>query len=210
MYNNVTPIRVIAVDDHPLLREGIRAVLARESDISLVAEGSNGHEAVDLFCRHRPDVTLMDLQMPCKDGLDATTEIRALDPSARIIILTTYEGDVRALHAIRAGASGYLLKSFVRKQLADTIRSVRAGNLHIPTEIGIQLAANSFNSVLTPREVQVLSLAASGQANKTIATSLSISEETVKAHVSNILTKLGAKDRTHATTIAIKRGLLNP
>ena len=202
------PITVLAVDDHPLVREGIGAVLAGERDITLVAEAANGREAIECFRAHHPEVTLMDLQMPQMSGLDAMIKIREEFPSARIIVLTTYQGDIQALRAIRAGAAGYLLKSMVRKELAGTIRSVHAGKRHIPAEIAAELAAHVADDALSLREIEVLRLVAMGNSNKQIAGQLTIVEETVKAHISNILSKLGANDRTHAVTIATTRGFL--
>src|ERR1700692_262118 len=201
-------IRVLAVDDHPLVREGIGAVLASQRDIMLVAEAANGREAIECFRAHHPDVTLMDLQMPQMSGLDAMIKIREEFPAARIIVLTTYRGDVQALGAIRAGAAGYLLKSMVRRELADTIRLVHAGKRHIPAEIAAELAAHVADDALSPREIQVLHLVALGNSNKQIAGQLAIVDETVKAHMTNILSKLGANDRTHAVTIATARGFL--
>jgi DNA-binding NarL/FixJ family response regulator len=202
------PIKVLAVDDHPVVREGIGAILAREPDIALVAEAENGREAIEYFRTHRPDVTLMDLQMPLVSGLDAMIEIREEFPSARVIVLTTYQGDIQALRAIKAGAAGYLLKTMVRKELAGAIRSVHAGKRHIPAEIAAELAAHVADDALSPREIEVLRLVAMGNSNKQIAGQLTIVEETVKAHISNILSKLGANDRTHAVTIATTRGFL--
>jgi DNA-binding NarL/FixJ family response regulator len=202
------PITVLAVDDHPLVREGIGAVLASERDITLVAEAANGREAIECFRAHHPEVTLMDLQMPQMSGLDAMIKIREEFPSARIIVLTTYQGDIQALRAIRAGAAGYLLKSMVRKELAGTIRSVHAGKRHIPEEIAAELAAHVADDKLSPREIEVLRLVALGNSNKQIAAQLAIVDETVKAHMTNILSKLGANDRTHAVTIATARGFL--
>jgi DNA-binding NarL/FixJ family response regulator len=202
------PIKVLAVDDHPVVREGIGAILAREPDIALVAEAENGREAIECFRTHRPDVTLMDLQMPLMSGLDAMIKIREEFPSARVIVLTTYQGDIQALRAIRAGAAGYLLKTMVRKELAGAIRSVHAGKRHIPAEIAAELAAHVADDALSPREIEVLRLVAMGNSNKQIAGQLTIVEETVKAHISNILSKLGANDRTHAVTIATTRGFL--
>jgi DNA-binding NarL/FixJ family response regulator len=202
------PIKVLAVDDHPVVREGIGAILAREPDIALVAEAENGREAIEYFRTHRPDVTLMDLQMPLVSGLDAMIEIREEFPSARVIVLTTYQGDIQALRAIKAGAAGYLLKTMVRKELAGAIRSVHAGKRHIPAEIAAELAAHVADDALSPREIKVLRLVAMGNSNKQIAGQLTIVEETVKAHISNILSKLGANDRTHAVTIATTRGFL--
>jgi len=202
------PIKVLAVDDHPLVREGIGAVLASQRDIMLVAEAANGREAIECFRAHHPDVTLMDLRMPQMSGLDAMIKIRDEFPAARIIVLTTYEGDIQALRAIRAGAAGYLLKTMVRKELAGAIRSVHAGKRHIPAEIAAELGAHVADDVLSPREIEVLRLVAMGNSNKQIAGQLTIVEETVKAHISNILSKLGANDRTHAVTIATTRGFL--
>jgi DNA-binding NarL/FixJ family response regulator len=202
------PITVLAADDHPLVREGIGAVLANERDITLVAEAANGREAIECFRTHHPEVTLMDLQMPQMSGLDAMIKIREEFPAARIIVLTTYHGDIQALRAIRAGAAGYLLKSMVRKELADTIRLVHAGKRYIPAEIAAELAAHVADDTLSPREIEVLRLVAMGSSNKQIAGQLAIVEETVKAHISNILSKLGANDRTHAVTIATTRGFL--
>jgi DNA-binding NarL/FixJ family response regulator len=203
------PITVLAADDHPLVREGIGAVLANERDITLVAEAANGREAIECFRAHHPEVTLMDLQMPQMSGLDAMIKIREEFPSARIIVLTTYQGDIQALRAIRAGAAGYLLKSMVRKELAGTIRSVHAGKRHIPAEIAAELAAHVADDALSPREIEVLRLVAMGNSNKQIAGQLTIVEETVKAHISNILSKLRANDRTHAVTISTTRGFLD-
>jgi DNA-binding NarL/FixJ family response regulator len=202
------PITVLAVDDHPLVREGIGAVLANERDITLVAEAANGREAIECFRTHHPEVTLMDLQMPQMSGFDAMIKIREEFPVARIIVLTTYHGDIQALRAIRAGAAGYLLKSMVRRELADTIRLVHAGKRYIPAEIAAELAAHVADDALSPREIEILRLVAMGNSNKQIAGQLTIVEETVKAHISNILSKLGANDRTHAVTIATTRGFL--
>jgi DNA-binding NarL/FixJ family response regulator len=202
------PITVLAADDHPLVREGIGAVLANERDITLVAEAANGREAIECFRTHHPEVTLMDLQMPQMSGLDAMIKIREEFPAARIIVLTTYQGDIQALRAIRAGAAGYLLKSMVRRELADTIRLVHAGKRYIPAEIAAELAAHVADDALSPREIEVLRLVALGNSNKQIAGQLAIVDETVKAHMTNILSKLGANDRTHAVTIATTRGFL--
>lgn len=202
-------IRVLTVDDHPVLREGIAAVLGSEDDIVLVAEASNGLEAIEQFRIHRPDVTLMDLQMPVMSGTDAIAEIRNEFPDARIIVLTTYGGDAQAVRAFKAGASGYLLKSMVRKELVETIRSVHAGKKKIPPEIAFEIAEHHADDALTEREIQVLRDVAAGNANKMIAAHLAISEETVKAHMRSILSKLDANDRTHAVTIALKRGIID-
>jgi DNA-binding NarL/FixJ family response regulator len=202
-----TPIRILTVDDHPLLREGIAGVIEGQADLVLVGEASNGREAVEAFRLLRPDVTLMDLQMPDMDGLEAIKAIRGEFPAARIIVLTTYGGDVPALHALRAGAQGYLLKSSLRKELLDAIRAVAAGRKRIPAEIAAQIAENAAQDALSTREVEILRGVAAGSANKVIAAALDISEETVKSHMKRILEKLGANDRTHAVTIALRRGI---
>jgi DNA-binding NarL/FixJ family response regulator len=202
-------ITVLTVDDHPLLREGIAAVIQGEEDLNLVAEAANGQEALEAFRLHRPDVTLMDLQMPVMNGVDAIIAIRNEFPSARFVILTTYQGDVQALRAFKAGASGYLLKNMLRKELLDTIRLVNAGQRRIPTEIAAELAEHVIDDALSDREIDVLRRVAKGTSNKIIAAQLSVSEATVKAHMKSILAKLGANDRTHAITIAMRRGFLD-
>jgi two-component system, NarL family, response regulator len=201
-------IRVLTVDDHPLLREGIAAVLGRQPDMQLVGEATNGREAVQRFREQRPDVTLMDLQMPEMGGIDAIAAIRAEFSGARIVVLTTYRGDVQALSAFRAGACGYLLKSMLRKELVETIRAVHAGRRRIPPEIAAELAEHVTDDALTAREVEILKRVAVGSANKAIASQLGISEDTVKGHMKSVLAKLDAKDRTHAVTIALKRGII--
>jgi DNA-binding NarL/FixJ family response regulator len=205
----VKKIRVLMVDDHPLLREGIAAVIHGEPDIEMVAEATNGQEAIDLFRVHRPDVTLMDIQMPGMSGIEAIIAIRRESPTARFIVLTTYQGDVQALRALKAGASGYLLKSMLRKDLLDTIRAVYGGKRRIPPEIAAELADHVTEDALTDREIQVLRRVATGTSNKIIASQLTVSEATVKGHMKSILSKLGANDRTHAVTIAMKRGFLD-
>ena len=202
-------IRILTVDDHPLLRRGIAAILADEPDLAMVAEAGDGREAVEQFRVHRPDVTLMDLQMPVMNGTDAIEAIRREFPEARIIVLTTYSRDVQAVRALKAGASGYLLKSMLRKEMVETIRAVHGGRRRIPPEIAVEIASHHADSALTAREVEVLREVAAGNANKIVADKLHISEDTVKAHMKSILSKLGANDRTHAVTIAVKRGILD-
>ena len=202
-------IRVLSVDDHALLRDGIARLIGNQSDMELVAEASNGHEAIELFRAHRPDITLMDLQMPEMSGIDAMSAIRDEFPEARIVILTTYAGDVQVFRALKAGARGYLLKGLLRKELLDTIRAVHAGQRRLPPEIAFEIAEHATDDGLTPREIDVLRLIAGGNANKEIAARLSITEETVKGHIKNILAKLGANDRTHAVTIGLKRGVID-
>src|ERR1044072_3533481 len=203
-----TPIRIMTVDDHPMLREGIAAVLASEADMVLVGEASNGRDGLEQFRAHHPDVTLMDLQMPVMNGIDAIIAIRKEFPDARIIVLTTYSGDAQAVRAFEAGAVGYLLKNMLRKELIETIRIVHGGRKRIPPEIAVEMAEHHTDDLLTDREIEVLKEVAAGNANKVIAERLKISEETVKAHMKNILSKLGANDRTHAVTIALKRGMI--
>ena len=205
---DLKPIRILAVDDHALLREGIAALIADQTDMRIVAEVSNGREAIEQFRLHNPDVTLMDLQMPDMNGIDAITSIRSEFPEARVIVLTTYSGDVNVSRALKAGARGYLLKSLLRRELLDTIRIVHAGQKRIPSELAAQLADHLADDSLTVREIEVLQLIGAGNANKLIADQLSITEETVKGHVKNILSKLAANDRTHAVTIGLKRGII--
>ncbi|HEY6766673.1 MAG TPA: response regulator transcription factor [Candidatus Sulfotelmatobacter sp.] len=201
-------IRILVVDDHPLLRQGIAALLADQSDISMVGEASNGREAIQQFRAHRPDITLMDLQMPELNGLDAIIGIRGEFPEARIIVLTTYTGDVQVLRAMKAGARAYLLKNLLHKDLLDTIRAVQAGKKTLSPEASYELAEHATDDALTAGEVEVLKLIAAGNANKLIAAQLSITEETVKGRVKNIFSKLGANDRTHAAMIGLKRGII--
>jgi DNA-binding NarL/FixJ family response regulator len=201
-------IRILTVDDHPLLRKGIAALVNAEVDLKLVAEASNGKEAVEAFRSHQPDVTLMDLQMPELDGLEAINAIRRLSPEARIIVLTTYSGDAQVLRALKAGAKAYILKSHMHKELLDAIRAVHAGQKIVPPEIAKELANHATDDPLSEREIEVLRLIAAGNSNKQIADRLSIGEGTVKTHVSNLTSKLGANDRTHAVTIGLKRGII--
>lgn len=207
--NGSSPIRILTADDHPMLRDGIAAVLRRESDFELVAEAGNGKDAVEQFRIHKPDITLMDLQMPVMNGIEAIQAIRKDFPSARIIVLTTYSGDAQAVRAFKAGASGYLLKNMVRKELVETIRTVHEGKKRVPPEIAIDMAEHRADEELSAREIEVLQLVAAGNANKAIADRLFVSEETIKAHLRKILAKLDANDRTHAVTIGIKRGIIS-
>jgi DNA-binding NarL/FixJ family response regulator len=201
-------IRILTVDDHPLLRKGIAALVNGEPDMKLVAEASNGKEAIEQFRLHLPDITLMDLQMPDLDGIEAISCIHGEFNNARIIVLTTYTGDVQVVRALKAGARGYVLKGHVHRQLLETIRAVHAGQKRIPPEIAVELADHAADDGLTSRELDVLRLIAAGNANKQIADQLTIGEATVKSHVTNILSKLGANDRSHAVTIGLKRGII--
>lgn len=201
-------IRILAVDDHPLIREGIAHLIARESDMQLIAEADSGREAIRQFRTHRPDVTLMDLQMPEMNGLDAIIAIRDEFREARIIVLTTYPGDAQVLRALKAGAQAYLLKTTLNTELRQTIRAVHAGRKSLSAEVSYQLAEHVTDDALSTAEIRVLRLIAAGNANKEIAAQLSISEETVKGQVSKILSKLGAKDRTQAVVIGLKRGII--
>jgi DNA-binding NarL/FixJ family response regulator len=202
-------IRVLSVDDHPLLREGVAALIATEEDMELIGEAANGREALELFRKHQPDITLMDLQMPEMNGMDAIGAIRAEFPGARIIVVTTHPGDSQVSRALKAGARGYLLKGMLRKELLDTIRAVHAGQKRLSSEIAAEIAEHSMDCALTPREIDVLRLVAAGNANKEIGAQLTLTEVTVKSHLKNILSKLGANDRTHAVTIALKRGIFD-
>lgn len=202
-------ISVLAVDDHPLLREGIASVLEGASDIALIAQAASGQEAIELYRLHRPDVTLMDIQMPGMNGIETLTEIRSEFPQARLIMLTVYRGDAQARNAIKAGAAGYLLKSMVQKELRETIRIVHSGQRYIPTEIASELANSMAYETLTDVEIEVLRLVAAGFSNKRVAAALDAPEETVKSRMKSILGKLGASDRTHAVTLALKRGIID-
>jgi DNA-binding NarL/FixJ family response regulator len=208
MTDTAKRIRILAVDDHPMLREGLASVIEAQADMVLAGEAANGREAIESFRTLRPDVTLMDLQMPDMNGVDAINAIRGEFPDARIVVLTTYKGDVQALRALKAGASGYLLKSMLRKELLETIRVVHSGRRRVPPEIAMEIAEHAADDALTEREISVLKRVAVGSANKQIAAALGISEETVKAHMKSILAKLAANDRTHAVTIALNRGII--
>jgi DNA-binding NarL/FixJ family response regulator len=203
-----TPIRILVADDHPLLREGVAALIASEPDLLLVAVAADGREAIEQFRATRPDVTLMDLQMPNMSGIDAVISIRNEWPDARIIVLTTYAGDALALRALKAGAQAYVLKGMVRKELLETIRAVHQGQKRVQPDVAMQIASHTAEASLSPRELAVLELIAAGHSNKAIGSRLSINEETVKGHVKNILAKLGARDRTHAATLAFRRGII--
>jgi DNA-binding NarL/FixJ family response regulator len=202
-------IRILTVDDHPLLRKGIAALVNAEPDMKLVGEASNGQEAIESFRLHRPDVTLMDIQMPSFNGIEATSAIQSEFPDARIIVLTTYTGDAQVLRALKAGAQAYILKGHVHRELLETIRAVHAGQKRIPPDVAAQLAEHATDDELTSREIDVLRLIAAGNSNKLVADQLSIGEATVKSHVTNILSKLGANDRAHAVTIGLKRGIID-
>ena len=202
------PITVMCVDDHPLVRKGIASILANEPDVRLVAEAGDGRDALPLFRQHKPDVTLMDLRMPHVDGIEATKQIRAEFPEARIIALTSYDGDQDIYRALEAGVSGYILKEMVHADVLRAIRSVHAGKRLMPPEVAARLTEYFPHSALTPREVEVLALVAKGLANKEIAAHLGTASGTIKMHVQNILEKLGASDRTHAVTIGLQRGII--
>lgn len=202
-------IAVMVVDDHPVMRQGIAAVIDGEGDMAVVAEAGNGREALECFHRHRPDVTVMDLQMPEMDGVETTAAIRAAHAHARVVMLTTFRGDVHVLRALKAGASGYLLKSAIRTELLRAIRAVHAGHRHIPPDVAAELSAHVAEESLSAREIDVLRHVAAGKSNKRIAVELRVSEDTVKSHMKNIMSKLGATDRTHAVTTALKRGFID-
>ena len=203
-----SPIRILAVDDHPLVRQGIAGLIGVQPDMALVGEASNGREAIQEFRKHQPDVTLMDLQMPEMNGLDALLAIRNEFPHAKIIVLTTYAGDMQIRRALKAGAQAYLLKNTLHKELMETIRAVHAGRKALSPEASYEIAEHATDDALTPAEIAVLRLIAAGNANKQIADQLSITEETVKSRVKSILSKLGANDRTHAAMIGLKRGII--
>jgi DNA-binding NarL/FixJ family response regulator len=208
MNDGSAQIRILAVDDHALIREGIAVLVATQPDMTLVAEASNGREAIQQFRTHRPDITLMDLQMPEMNGFDAIVAILGEFPDAKIVVLTTYKGDVQILRALKAGAQGYLLKTTFHKELVQTIRAVHAGRKALSPEASYEVAEHATDDALTPAEISVLRLIAAGNANKQIADQLSITEETVKSRVKSILSKLGANDRTHAAMIGLKRGII--
>lgn len=207
--NDDRKIRVLTVDDHPVVRNGIAGLVGDQADMMLVGEASNGREAIQQFRTHKPDVTLMDLQMPELNGIDTIIAIRGEFPHARVIVLTTYTGDVQIVRALKAGAQGYLLKNLLHKELLDAIRTVHAGKRILSPELSVDVASHAVDDSLTPAEVSVLRLIADGNANKQIADRLLISEETVKSRVKNILSKLDANDRTHAVTIGLKRGIID-
>ena len=208
MSDGAAPIRILTVDDHALVRQGIAALVSTEPDLTLVGEAANGREAIQQFRKHRPDVTLMDLQMPEMTGLDAINAIRGEFPDAKIIVLTTYHGDVQILRALKSGAQAYLLKNTFHKELATAIRAVHAGRKVLSPEASYEIAEHATDDALTPAEIAVLKLIAAGNANKQIADQLNVTEETVKGRVKNILSKLGANDRTQAAMIGLKRGII--
>ena len=202
-------ITIMAVDDHPLYREGIAAIIGTQPDFELVASAQGGAESIELYRQHRPDITIMDIQMPELNGIQATEAIRREFPRAKIIVLTTFKGDVQAVNALRAGADGYLLKSAVRKELIDCIRAVHAGKRRVLAEVAMEIAEHAAEEMLSAREIDVLRCAAQGNSNKRIASILRLSEETVKSHIASVLAKLGARDRTHAVAIALKRRIID-
>ena len=209
MHETAAPIRVLVVDDHPLMREGVAAVLGAEGDMVVVGEASTGREAIDAFRELNPDVTLMDLQMPVMDGISAIAEICGRWPDARVLVLTTFNGDVQTLRALKAGACGYLLKNMIRKDLKGAIRDAHRGRVNLQPEVAAKLGRHALDEQLSAREMEVLRQVAAGGANKQIAARLSLSEETVKSHMKSILGKLKARDRTHAVMIGLERGILD-
>jgi DNA-binding NarL/FixJ family response regulator len=204
-----SPIRILTVDDHPVVREGIAGLVVVQPDMTVVAEAANGRDAIQQFRAHRPDVTLMDIQMPEMNGLDALIAIRAEFPDAKMVVLTTYEGDVHILRALKAGAQGYLLKNTLHSELLQTIRAVHGGKRGLSSEVSFQVAQHMSDETLTPAEIAVLRLIAAGNANKQIADQLGVTEDTVKGRVKSILAKLDANDRTHAAIIGVKRGIID-
>ncbi len=208
MSAGISQIRILAVDDHPIVRQGIAGLIGIQTDMVLVGEASNGRDAIQQFRTHHPDITLMDLQMPEMNGIDALIAIRNEFPDAKIIVLTTYTGDTQILRALKAGAQAYLLKNTLHKELLETIRAVHIGKKSLSPEASYQIAEHATDDALTPAEISVLRLIAAGNANKQIADQLSITEETVKSRVKSILSKLGANDRTHAAMIGMKRGII--
>jgi DNA-binding NarL/FixJ family response regulator len=208
MNTETKTIRILTADDHALLRQGIAALIDLETDMELVGQASTGREAIEQFRRHRPDITLMDLQMPDISGIEAILAIRNEFPEARIVVLTTYAGDVQVVRALKAGARGYLLKGNVHKELLEAIRAVHAGRKRIPAEVAEELAMHTDEDELSARELEVLKLIAQGNANKEIAARIGVAEDTVKKHVASIMEKLAANDRTHAVTIGLKRGII--
>ncbi len=206
---NEARIRILVVDDHPVLRDGVAAILENQTDMMMVGEARDGGEAVERYRALRPDVTLMDLQMPGMNGVDAIIAIRAEDPAARIIVLTTYAGDVQAVRALKAGATGYLLKSSLRTELMDAIRNVHRGQRHVHRDVADEIALHVVDETLSEREIAILRLVSIGKANKQIASELGVSEETVKGHLKSIFSKLDVADRTHAVTVAARRGIID-
>lgn len=205
---NDPAIRVLVVDDHPVLRDGLAAILANQTDMTMVGEARDGNEAIERFRALRPDVTLMDLQMPGTNGVDAIAAIRAEHPGARIIVLTTYSGDVQAVRALKAGAAGYLLKSSLRTELIDAIHNVHRGQRHVHRDVANEIAMHVVDETLTEREITILKLVSIGKANKQVAAELGLSEETIKGHMKSIFSKLDVVDRTHAVTVAARRGII--
>jgi DNA-binding NarL/FixJ family response regulator len=204
----LAPTRILVVDDHPMMRDGIVGILGRQDDMEVVAEAKDGLEAIDAYIQHRPDVTLLDIQMPGMDGIEAIRRLRAIDPAAMIIVLTTYAGDTLAVEALRAGAGAYLLKNCIRRDLVDTVRGARQGKQIVAPEIAQQIALHAIQDRLTEREIAVLRCVSEGSANKEIARRLSVSPDTIKADLKSIFAKLDVSDRTHAVVVAVRRGYL--